>query len=151
MRSELSLHWDAFKTWELVIGGALAELKSEPDTKVQKTHGQRDGSEYLGAKFHILYLQLSGVCQSRRNTSLERNCAQEQDVKERATTQTYRHKVLSFQNSALLCNLGVFPVAIERSEAILSLNSFCVLEHFISFFFVQKPVENSFFQYFKIS
>lgn len=67
------------------------------------------------------------------------------------TAQTYRHKVLSFQNSVLLCDLGVFPVAIERSEAILSPNSFCVLEHFISSFFVQKPVENSFFQYFKIS
>lgn len=67
------------------------------------------------------------------------------------TAQIYRHKVLSFQNSVLLCDLGVFPVAIERSEAILSPNSFCVLEHFISSFFVQKPVENSFFQYFKIS
>lgn len=67
------------------------------------------------------------------------------------TAQIYRHKVLSFQNSVLLCDLGVFPVAIERSEAILSPDSFCVLEHFISSFFVQKPVENSFFQYFKIS
>ena len=72
-------------------------------------------------------------------------------MKERATSQTFRHQVLSFQNSVLLCDLGAFPVAIERSEAILIPNSFCVLEHVISFFFgVQNPIENSFFQYFKI-
>lgn len=47
VRSEQSLHWDAFKIWELVIGRALAEHNSEPDTKVEKTHGQRDGSEYF--------------------------------------------------------------------------------------------------------
>lgn len=56
-------------------------------------------------------------------------------MKERATSQTFRHQVLSFQNSVLLCDLGAFPVAIERSEAILIPNSFCVLEHVISFFF----------------
>lgn len=57
-------------------------------------------------------------------------------MKERATSQTFRHQVLSFQNSVLLCDLGAFPVAIERSEAILIPNSFCVLEHVISFFFL---------------
>lgn len=113
--------------------------------------GREMGLNIFGSKFHILYLQLSGLCQSRRNTSLERKCPQEQDMKERATSQTFRHQVLSFQNSVLLCDLGAFPVAIERSEAILIPNSFCVLEHVISFFFgVQNPIENSFFQYCKI-
>lgn len=68
-----------FKTWSL-SGGALAELKSEPDTKVQKTHGQRDGSEYFGAKFHILYLQLQESAKEKKYFS-ERNCAPEQDGK----------------------------------------------------------------------
>ena len=93
--------------------------------------GKEMGLNMFGSKFHILYLQFSGLCQSRRNTSLERKCPQEEDVKERATAQTFRHKVLSFQNSVLLCDLSAFPVAIERSKAILILNSFCVLEHVI--------------------
>lgn len=107
--------------------------------------GREIGLSIFGSKFHILYLQLSGVCQSR-NTSLEgKRCPREQDLKESGSTN------VSFQNSVLLCDLGAFPVAIERSEAILIPKAFCVLEHFLSFFFfVQKPVENSFSQYFKV-
>ena len=116
--------------------------------KYRKPMGRETGLSIFGSKFHILYLQLSGVYQSR-NTSLEgKKCPREQDLKESGSTN------VSFQNSVLLCDLGAFPVAIERSEVILIPKPFCVLEHFLSFFlsffFVQKPVENSFSQYFKV-
>ena len=102
-RSEQSLHWDAFKTWELDIGRALAERSSEP-LKYRTPMGREIGLSIFGSKFHILYLQLSGVCQSR-NTSLEgKRCPREQDLKESGSTN------VSFQSSVLLCDRGAFPV-----------------------------------------
>lgn len=107
-------HWQS-----IVVNQAL---------KYRRPMGREIGLSILGSKFHILYLQLSGVCQSR-NTSLEgKKCPREQDLKESGSTN------ISFQNSVLLCDLGAFPVAIERSEAILIPKPFCVLEHFLSFF-----------------
>lgn len=58
----------------------------------------------------------------------------------------HRHDGLFLQNSVLRYSFLVFPVAVEKSEALLISNPFSVTEHFILFFW--KLVENSLFSYF---